>query len=209
MSHAFPNCNIRFDEDSTISITRGQVSCSPEEFSEFQEIMVRVNNTPNVYRPSTNIIRKQCAFFLSSSPVSEYKFGQQQDTFKREFEELPKLIIKTIRYVQEILGYYQHDLVQCNYYKDGSAAISPHVDNESCLNLNIPIVSVTFYLNPMETRSFSIYNMDSMKIMDLQIGHGDVIVMSEKIQEKVKHGVDKERANKHGPRINLTLRATQ
>ena len=40
----------------------------------------------------------------------------------------------------------------------------------------------------------------------MQTGHGDLVVMAGDIQNEFKHGVEKERANKFGPRINLTLR---
>ena len=52
------------------------------------------------------------------------------------------------------------------------------------------------------------YTLDDAKVVDLPLGHGDVLVMSGNVQGEFKHGVAKERANKFGPRINLTLRAT-
>tara|TARA_A100001015_G_scaffold302058_1_gene389794 strand:- start:794 stop:1396 length:603 start_codon:yes stop_codon:yes gene_type:complete len=189
---------------SVVTIKRGATTCTLEEFLSFQQFMINVNATPNKYRPSTCILRKQCAFLSGTASVKEYDFGQSQDTFPLE-GCLPAPLRRVVDYIQT---HYESkfDLFQCNYYSDGSVGISPHQDNESCLDHQQPILSFSFYLDQSESRPFSFYTLDDVKFMECSLGHGDLMIMSPEVQKEVKHGIEKERAKKYGPRINITAR---
>ena len=199
---------IRLMEDATLTLTRRGMDSPPvtESVAEMIHFMTTsVKATPNKHRPSTFILRKQCAFLLPNAPFKEYRFGQVQDTFVFDDTSSPKLLRLVVDYVHRHHS-TEYDLFQCNYYKDASVGISPHKDDEACLNSDKDILSFSFYEAEEESRAFSIYSLGDAKLLDVMLGHGDVLVMSPEVQQCVKHGVDKERANKCGPRLNITAR---
>lgn len=201
-----PATTVLVGQYTTLRVERGMHECDAAMFALFENFMQEtVKSTPNPMRPSTNILRKQCVFLLPTATVTSYNFGQFQDTFVKPICEMPPLASTVFQKVQET--YPEIDMVQCNYYKDGSVGMSPHQDNESSLDPNHPILSVTFYAKQEESRPLTFYTLDDQKIMDLYLGHGDFLVM--RGQEETKHGIEKERANKYGPRINFTLRKSK
>lgn len=177
-----------------------------------EAFMKNVSPTPNSRRPSTNIHRKQCAFLPTSAGISEYEFGQKQDTkVVDNLDNLPPLVASAFHYIrrQSLSDDDRYTLLQCNYYKDASVGISPHSDDEKCIDLTYPILSLSFYADKNHTRSFSIYTMDKTKLLDIPLGHGDLCTMSGGMQREFLHGIEKERANKCASRINFTFRVVK
>ena len=197
---------VHISGDAWFTHEHGRVPCSSESFDAMKTFMQKVRPTPNPYRPSTNILRRQCAFLLDTAPVSSYKFGQDQDSF-RVSSDVPSLITDVLSFSKG--EGYEYDLVQANYYEHGGVGISPHQDNEPCIDLSVPIMSISFMERATEARPFSFYTTQNQRLLDVHLGHGDVLVMGQGIQEHVKHGVEKDRPNFYGPRINLTLRKTK
>lgn len=184
---------------TTVALQRAVYTCTSQEFASFQALMKSVSATPNKYRPSTNIHRKQCAFFRPSAPVQTYDFGQKQDSNVLEIKDMHPLLARLFSSMPP-----SYNMVQCNYYEDASVAISPHQDNESCIDPCHPIVSVTLYANVCDTRKFSFYTLADEKVVDVILGHGDVLTMT--CQSEYKHGIEKERRTNCGPRLNFTFR---
>lgn len=180
--------------------------CDASEFASFVHFMDReVSQTPNRWKPGGFILRKQCVFLLPSANRRGYNFGQEQDAFVRRLEEMPPLLTKTFTAI--LAKHPLMDMVQCNYYKNGSVGISPHQDNESCIDQNYPIVSVTFSEKMGESRPFTLYSLSDEPLCSIQLGHGDELVM--KGQDEFKHGIEKERANKYAGRLNFTFRKSK
>ena len=69
------------DESTWLDWRRGIAPCTPEAFQEMKTFLGNVRSTPNPRRPSTNILRKQCAIVVPSSSIVSYDFGQKQETF--------------------------------------------------------------------------------------------------------------------------------
>lgn len=164
--------------------------------------MKSVNGTPNSYRPSTNILRMQCAVFLPRAAVHQYSFGQKQDSFVQETTDMHPLLSRLFSKMPP-----QYDMVQCNYYEHAGVGISPHQDNEPCIDQEFPIISVSFCANPCDTRRFSLYALDGRREVDIHLGHGDELVMTS--QRECKHGIEKERKTACGPRLNFTFRVAR
>ena len=96
-------------------------------------------------------------------------------------------------------------LVQANLYAHGGVGLSPHADDEPFLTAGAPIYS--FSLGA--TRPFSIYTTDDDKVLDVPLAHGDLLMMTGDMQTEFKHGIEKDRPAKYGPRINLTVRSVR
>ena len=185
--------------DAQTALYRKHMSCSDEEFANMEVVMKWCTPTPNPHRPSTNCLRKQCAFVREG--VKEYDFGQKQDVYRCEEHTTIELLNRVLA---DLASTY--NLFQCNYYENGGVGIGPHQDNEACLDLTYPIVSYSFYANHDDRRPFSFYTLDEKKVLDVPLGHGDMLVTNSHVQRLLKHGMEKQRANKHGPRINITAR---
>lgn len=191
---------ITLSEQTHLSLQRGAYTCSLEEFVAFEAIMTHgVSPTPNPYRPSTNILRKQCAFFLPTAPIHAYEFGQKQDSIVAECHNMHPLLARLFASVPAA-----YNMVQCNYYEHAGVGISPHQDNESCIDSRHPILSVTFFRDPTDVRKFSLYDLCDRKVLDVVLGHGDLLTMHG--QDEYKHGIEKERRTACGPRLNFTFR---
>ena len=194
--------NIQIGKCTRMMLHKSLYCCTDDEFSEFKLFMLKVSTTPNRWRPSTNILRKQCAFFLLGAPIESYEFGQKQDSFVMEKKCMPNLLSRIFSNMEDA-----YNMAQCNYYENGAVGISPHQDNEKCIDNNYPIISVTFFENKSDVRPFSIYDLNDNKILDIMIGHGDQIIMED--QTEFKHGIEKERPKKYGSRINFTFRVSK
>lgn len=190
---------IRVGSHTTLTLTSGVHDCTRDEFASFETFMTSVSATPNNYRPTTNILRRQCAVFLPCAPIHTYEFGQKQDSLVCDVVDMHPLLSRLFRSIPS-----EYNMVQCNYYEHAGVGISPHQDNEACIDSRYPILSVSFYADPHDSRKFSIYTLQGCKIVDIVLRHGDLLEM--KGQEECKHGIDKERRTSCGPRINFTFR---
>lgn len=190
---------VTLSEHTRLSLVRNAYSCTPDEFASFETLMKSVTPTPNTYRPSTNILRKQCAFFLPAAPVHTYEFGQTQDSFVSSVDKMHPLLARVFSSMPP-----EYNMVQCNYYEHAGVGISAHQDDEPCIDPRYPIRSVTFFLSTLDTRKFSLYTLNGSKILDIVLGHGDLLTMYG--QREYKHGIEKERRTACGPRLNFTFR---
>ena len=187
---------------TSMSLYKGSYNCTSEEFSEFESFMLKTSCTPNKWRPSTNILRKQCCFFLPDAPIESYDFGQKQDSYVMEKKCMPTLLSRIFSTMDDV-----YNMAQCNYYENGGVGITKHKDDEKCIDSNYPIISVTFYRKTTDIRPFSIYNLHDDKVLDIIIAHGDKLIMRN--QTEFQHGIEKDRPKKYGPRINFTFRVAK
>tara|TARA_B100001059_G_C17713253_1_gene516626 strand:- start:185 stop:724 length:540 start_codon:yes stop_codon:yes gene_type:complete len=109
-----------------------------------------------------------------------------------------------------------YNVVHTNWYPDGSAGLAPHSDNEDQMVAGLPIFSYTLLSQPGNPRGFQIYNKTEYKrnkkappIEDIQLNHGDLLIMAGEMQDHYMHGVKASTAKKFNQlkRINLTVRA--
>jgi alkylated DNA repair dioxygenase AlkB len=95
--------------------------------------------------------------------------------------------------------------VLLNRYRDGNDSMGLHADDEPELGPNPLIGSVSLGV----TRRFVLVPKRRTEQrsgrLDLELGHGDLLVMAGSCQHHYRHGVPKRRAV-HGERLNLTFR---
>lgn len=91
--------------------------------------------------------------------------------------------------------------VLANYYRDGSDSVSWHSDNEKELG-DLPVIAS---LSLGAVRTFSIREKATGQVTKLNLGHGDLLVMSGRSQKDYLHCVPKT-ARAVWPRLNLTFR---
>lgn len=90
-----------------------------------------------------------------------------------------------------------------NYYRDGMDSMGWHRDNEPELGSSPVIASVSLG----DSRLFKIrHYFNKLLRIDLNLEHGDLLVMAGQMQAYWEHGVPKTRKPKQA-RINITLRA--
>ena len=73
-----------------------------------------------------------------------------------------------------------------------------------------PIFSFTLLSDSARPRPFSIYTLDAVKIHDVLLDHGSMLIMYGDMQTHFKHGVEAAkppRMYRDLARINLTVRA--
>lgn len=91
--------------------------------------------------------------------------------------------------------------VLANLYRDGSDSMGCHADDEKELGINPVIASLSFGDNRL-------LRFKHRKIgykVDLELAHGDLLIMAGEIQQHWRHQLPKTRKVKQ-PRINLTFR---
>lgn len=91
--------------------------------------------------------------------------------------------------------------VLANLYRDGQDSMGYHADNEKELGKNPVIASLSFG----ETRLFRFRHPQSGCRLDLELAHGDLLIMAGKLQHHWQHELPKTHKPKQ-PRINLTFR---
>lgn len=88
-----------------------------------------------------------------------------------------------------------------NLYRDGQDSVAWHADDEPALGAEPVIASVSLGA----TRRFALRRRDNTARFALDLGHGDLLVMSDRTQRRWVHAVPKTHRSV-GPRINLTFR---
>jgi alkylated DNA repair dioxygenase AlkB len=102
----------------------------------------------------------------------------------------------------EAISGAQYNSVLLNFYRDGRDSVGLHADDERELGDNPNIASVSLGT----TRLFRLRsNNDASNIVEYQLSHGSLLVMSGTTQRHWKHEVPKDH-NIHTSRINLTFR---
>jgi alkylated DNA repair dioxygenase AlkB len=96
---------------------------------------------------------------------------------------------------------YSFNSVLGNLYRDGRDSMGWHADNERELGLNPTIASLSFG----DGRLFKICHVKTRETVDIELQHGDLLLMAGALQHHWRHCVPKIRLAKR-PRINLTFR---
>ncbi len=91
--------------------------------------------------------------------------------------------------------------VLANLYRDGRDSMGCHADNEKELGRNPVIASLSFG----ETRLLRFRHPQSECRLDVDLEHGDLLIMAGELQHHWRHELPKTRKAKQ-PRINLTFR---
>ncbi len=91
--------------------------------------------------------------------------------------------------------------VMANFYRDGRDSMGCHADDEKELGQNPLIASLSFG----EQRLLRFRHKKSKAKLELQLNHGDLLIMAGEIQHYWKHELPKSRQQKKA-RINLTFR---
>lgn len=104
---------------------------------------------------------------------------------------------------QKIQNYwpYYFNSVLANLYRNGTDSMGWHADKEKELGVNPAIASLSFG----EHRLFKIRHNKTQETLDLELQHGDLLLMSGPLQHHWRHCVPKTRKPKQA-RINLTFR---
>jgi alkylated DNA repair dioxygenase AlkB len=91
--------------------------------------------------------------------------------------------------------------VLANLYRNGSDSMGCHADNEKELGANPVIASLSFG----DARLFRLYHKKSKELLNLQLEHGDLLIMAGTLQHHWVHSLPKTKSIKT-QRINLTFR---
>ena len=91
--------------------------------------------------------------------------------------------------------------VLANLYRDGKDSMGCHADDEKELGLNPVIASLSLG----DERLFKLHHKKRKETLDINLGHGDLLVMAGTLQHHWIHSVPKTKKLKT-PRINLTFR---
>jgi alkylated DNA repair dioxygenase AlkB len=101
----------------------------------------------------------------------------------------------------ETFSCFTFNSVLANLYRDGSDSMGWHADKEKQLGVNPAIASLSLG----EKRLFKIRHNKTAETFDIQLSHGDLLMMSGALQHHWRHCVPKTKQKKQ-PRINLTYR---
>lgn len=91
--------------------------------------------------------------------------------------------------------------VLANLYRDGRDSMGCHADDEKELGKNPVIASLSFG----DTRLLRFRHAQSRHRLDLELAHGDLLIMAGELQHHWRHELPKTRKPKQA-RINLTFR---
>jgi alkylated DNA repair dioxygenase AlkB len=91
--------------------------------------------------------------------------------------------------------------VLANLYRDGKDSMGCHADDEKELGVNPVIASLSLG----EERLFKMHHKKTKQTLDINLQHGDLLVMAGTCQQHWMHSIPKTKAHK-APRINLTFR---
>lgn len=91
--------------------------------------------------------------------------------------------------------------VLANLYRNGSDSMGCHADDEKELGQNPVIASLSLG----DERLFKLHHKKRKVTLDINLGHGDLLVMAGTLQHHWVHSIPKTPKLK-GPRINLTFR---
>ena len=218
----------KLNEDckSMVGILRGKFDASDEDTLALRDFIRDDEKVPKTKFMGNFVHRKQTTF------GAKYNFGQQtshhpinEDTpkavkaalqFAKYFIEENNAVNRKDHPEKEQLDASKYNGVHVNYYPFGKAGVQPHYDAEESLDLSLPIISITLLAGSRIPRDFSIYDKPGpkktdkpLKIADIELRHGDVVIMAGEMQDHFLHGIEKSsrRDLEHAERLNLTIRA--
>lgn len=109
--------------------------------------------------------------------------------------------LQTLREAMQTLCGTEFNSVLANLYRDGRDSMGCHADDEKELGLNPVIASLSFG----GSRLLRFRHKHRQHKLDLELAHGDVLIMAGELQQHWRHELPKTRQPKP-PRINLTYR---
>lgn len=109
--------------------------------------------------------------------------------------------LQTIRSDVEAFCKYGFNSVLANLYRDGQDSMGRHADDERELEQNPLIASLSFG----DSRLLRFKHRNTGQKLDIELGHGDLLLMAGELQHHWQHELPKTRQPKQ-PRINLTFR---
>lgn len=104
----------------------------------------------------------------------------------------------------EIFSSFSFNSVLANLYRNGNDSMGWHADKEKGLGNNPAIASLSLG----EQRLFKLRHNKTGKTIDINLAHGDLLLMSGALQHHWRHCVPKTKQQKK-TRINLTFRKIQ
>ena len=205
---------------SKIVILRGKFKVSDGDVSILRDFMRDDDKVPKTKFMGNFVHRKQTTF------GAKYNFGQETSHHPIN-EDTPEAVKAALRFAKrfieennalksenEQLDATKYNGVHVNYYPFGKAGVQPHTDAEDSLDLSMPIISITLLAGSKIPRNFSIYEKPigtkkPCKIADIELRHGDVVIMAGEMQEHFLHGIEKSARQdlQDAERLNLTIRA--
>jgi alkylated DNA repair dioxygenase AlkB len=100
----------------------------------------------------------------------------------------------------EVSGWHPNGLI-ANLYRSGQDSIDWHADNEPALGPAPTVVSVSYGA----TRLFKLRTLDRSSEHELELRHGDLVIMGGACQEEFKHAITKT-TKVDDSRLSLTFR---
>jgi alkylated DNA repair dioxygenase AlkB len=110
-------------------------------------------------------------------------------------------VLAELRLAVEAACGQRFNSVLANLYRDGCDSMGCHADDEKELGRNPLIASLSFG----DSRLLRFKHLETAQKLDIELGHGDLLVMAGALQHHWRHELPKTRKLKQ-PRINLTFR---
>ena len=183
-----------------LSDTSGQIFCIPAfacttEF-DWEECLSSLDlQQENIHIFGKTVHQPRLSAFYGDTGVS-YVYS------KREFVGLPwtsaLVVLKTAIELETGL-HFNSALV--NYYRDGKDSMGLHADNEPELGQNPVIASMNFGV----ARKMVFRRNGTAEKLEIDLNHGDLLIMSGALQHNWKHEIPKQRKI-IGARLNITFR---
>jgi len=109
--------------------------------------------------------------------------------------------LQSVRETVEQQCQWSFNSVLANLYRHGQDSMGCHADDEKELGHNPLIASLSLG----DERLFKLHHKKSKEIVDITLGHGDLLIMAGSLQHHWMHSIPKTKRLKT-PRINLTFR---
>lgn len=149
-------------------------------------------------QPTLRIFGREC---LAPRLVAWFGDGEYSYAGKRhEPAPMPEWIAEAKREIEALAG-ATFNSVLLNYYRNGRDSVAWHADDEPELGTEPTIASWTLGA----ARKFAVKARDGKVSTSVQLGDGDLLVMSGHSQLDYLHSIPKT-TRQVGPRLNLTFR---
>jgi alkylated DNA repair dioxygenase AlkB len=109
--------------------------------------------------------------------------------------------LQSVRETVEQQCQWSFNSVLANLYRHGQDSMGCHADDEKELGHNPLIASLSLG----DERLFKLHHKKTKEIVDITLGHGDLLIMAGSLQHHWMHSIPKTKRLKT-PRINLTFR---
>lgn len=146
-----------------------------------------------IYGRKINVPRLMCWY---GDPGAHYRYSGADHAPHRW---TPTLL--TLKGDVEALCACQFNSVMVNLYRDGRDSMGCHADDEKELGVNPTIASLSFG----ESRLLRFRHKRAKQKLEIELHHGDLLIMAGSLQHHWRHELPKTRQTKQA-RINLTFR---